>query len=68
MRVALLLLGLVAPVWADEAPPPGAPRARLEATERTFDAGKVDQGVPLKHTFVLKNVGDAEMKVDAKPG
>jgi hypothetical protein len=68
MRAALLLLALVAPVWADDAPPPGGPRARVEAAERTFDAGKLDQGVPLKHTFVLKNVGDAELKVDAKPG
>ena len=68
MRLALLLLALVAPAWADEAPAPAAPRPRVEATDRTFEAGKIDQGVPLKHTFLLKNVGDAELKVDAKPG
>lgn len=41
---------------------------RLEAAERTYDAGRVDQGTVLRHTFVLRNVGDADLTVDAVPG
>ena len=42
--------------------------ATLEATDRVYDAGKVDRGATLRHEFVLRNVGTEELAIDAKPG
>ena len=43
-----------------------APRA--EITETVFDAGTVERGVEISHAFEVKNVGQADLTVDAKPG
>ena len=62
---ALLLLAFVSAAHAGEvAPVTGS----LQVAERDYDAGKIERGVRLMHTFVLKNVGTAELSVDAKPG
>jgi hypothetical protein len=62
---ALVLLVFVSTAHADEiAPSTGA----LQVAERDYDAGKIERGVTLKHTFLLKNAGMAELSVDAKPG
>jgi len=63
----VLFLALAAVVRAAEAPPP-APHGVLQVPEATWDAGKVVRGTKLSHAFVLKNVGTAELSVDAKPG
>jgi hypothetical protein len=36
--------------------------------ERIYDAGKVDRGATISHSFVLKNVGAGDLTIDAKPG
>ncbi len=68
----LLLLSLAAAGRAEDVPTtttsPPAPVIKLEPTETTYDAGKVERGVPVKHTFVLKNTGPTELAIDAKPG
>ncbi len=63
---ALLLLVLTGAARADQ--PPAPSHGALEVPERVWNAGKVMRGTPLRHTFVLKNVGTAELSVDAKPG
>ncbi len=63
---ALLLLTLAGAAPGDE--PPAPPHGTLEVPERVWNAGKVMRGTPLRHAFVLKNVGTAELSVDAKPG
>jgi len=62
-----VLLALAAAGRADE-PRPAPPAATLEAPEPTWDAGKVVRGTTLSHAFLLKNVGTAELSIDAKPG
>ena len=65
---ALLLFSLASVARAADAPAP-APAARsLEVPEAVSDAGKVEQGVTVHHDFVLKNVGQAELSINAKPG
>ena len=65
----VVLLALVGAGRADEAAPPApAPRSALEVAEPTWDAGKVVRGTSLSHAFLLKNVGTAELAIDAKPG
>jgi hypothetical protein len=61
VRLALALILLLFSVL------PGWP-AGLEVAERVYDAGKVDRGATVRHEFVLKNVGPAEVAIDAKPG
>lgn len=34
----------------------------------TFDAGKVERGGKVKHSFTIKNTGTGPLHVDAKPG
>lgn len=70
MRAAIVALALSAfsLAWAEEPVAPPAPAARIEAAARAYDAGKVDHGSKVRHSFLLKNVGAAELKVDAKPG
>jgi hypothetical protein len=66
-----LLLALSALAHAQEGPaasPSPAPEAALEVPEPIFDAGKVDRGTVVKHTFTLKNRGATELSIDAKPG
>jgi len=63
----VVLLAVVGAGRADEATPP-APRSALEVAEPTWDAGKVVRGTSLSHAFLLKNVGTAELAIDAKPG
>jgi hypothetical protein len=66
MTVAvLLLLAFVSAAHADEAAPAAG---SIQVAEREYDAGKIERGVRLTHTFLLKNIGTAELSVDAKPG
>ena len=60
MRPALALLVLLSASagWA----------ASLEVADRVYEAGKVDRGATVRHEFVLKNNGTAELAIDAKPG
>jgi hypothetical protein len=66
--VVLLLLSSGAAAHAGDASQPTPPTGRLEVPEPVYDAGKVDRGVTIRHAFVLKNVGTADLSVDAKPG
>jgi hypothetical protein len=68
LLVALLLLSMTSAAGADDAAAPTPPSGSLEVPELVYDAGKVKQGVTIRHEFVLKNVGAAELSVDAKPG
>ena len=63
---ALLLLSLASPARTDEAP--ATPTGHLEVSDRAYDAGKVERGVTVRHVFLLKNVGTADLSIDAKPG
>ena len=36
--------------------------------EPVYDAGTVERGVTLRHAFALKNIGQAELSINAKPG
>jgi hypothetical protein len=61
----LILVCLAAVAGAADVP---APAGILEVAERVYDAGKIDRGTTLRHSFLLKNVGTAELSIDAKPG
>jgi hypothetical protein len=63
---ALLVAALLSVARGDDAPVPPAPS--LDVPERVYDAGKVDRGATLRHTFVLKNPGPSALSIDAKPG
>jgi hypothetical protein len=64
VRAALLvlLLALGAPAAAD------SPAPRIEAPETLFDAGTVDAGTPIRHTFALRNAGSADLHITVQPG
>ena len=64
----LLLVLLVSAPCADDGSTSAPPSGRLEAPELVYDAGKVERGMTVRHDFVLKNIGTAELSVDAKPG
>ena len=64
--IALLLAAVLGVARADDAPTP--PPASLDVPERVYDAGKIERGMTLRHTFTVKNVGTAELSIDAKPG
>jgi hypothetical protein len=69
MRTALaslLLLSVASAVAADKATAPAT--GQLQARQPAFDAGKVERGTILRHSFVLRNVGKAALSIDAKPG
>jgi hypothetical protein len=79
MRVALVTLALLslASAAAAEAPAaphatptaaPDAPAPRAQIENPSHHAGKVDQGTTVRHSFLIKNIGTAELSVDAKPG
>jgi hypothetical protein len=63
---AVLLVALVAAARAESVPP--EPVAGLEVPARIHDAGPVDRGAVVKHSFTLKNRGATELSIDAKPG
>jgi hypothetical protein len=56
VRLALAAIG-----HADDA-------AALHAVAPSFDAGKVEAGTPVEHTYVLRNDGPKTLQVVAKPG
>ena len=43
----------------------GLPRAIVD--EHLFQAGIIQQGNPIVHDFIIKNVGDAPLTVKAQP-
>ena len=60
----LLLSGLL--LGATDKPSPG-PRAVVDVP--SFDAGQVLASQPVRHTFPVKNTGDAPLTIkDVKPG
>ena len=62
------------PVAAQPAAPPAAdavpsgPVGKVEIKETVFDAGSIDRGTDVSHSFSIKNVGPGDLTVDAKPG
>ena len=61
------------PVAAPNAAPavpaaPAGPPGKAEIKELVFDAGSVERGADIKHDFSIKNIGDHDLTVDAKPG
>jgi hypothetical protein len=65
---ALLLLSLAPMARATDAPATAPAAGSLEVPEAVYDAGKVDRGVTVRHEFVLKNIGQAALSINAKPG
>jgi len=65
---ALLLLSLASVARAADAPATAPVAGSLEVPEAVYDAGKVDRGVTIRHEFVLKNIGQAALSINAKPG
>ncbi len=65
---ALLLLSLASVARAADAPATAPVAGSLEVPETVYDAGKVDRGVTVRHEFVLKNIGQAALSINAKPG
>ena len=53
---------------APEPTMPAGPAGILEVAQTTFDAGSVERGTKVVHAFELKNVGEHDLTVDAKPG
>ncbi len=59
---------------ANQAPVPGTPVAtdgsgpQAEVPELIFDAGTVERGTDITHSFTIKNTGRQDLTVDAKPG
>src|SRR5947207_15929197 len=65
---ALVLLSLACVVRADDGPTPAPTAPGLEVPEPVYDAGTVERGVTLRHAFALKNIGQAQLSNNAKPG
>ena len=65
---ALLLLSLASVARAADAPATAPAAGSLEVPEPVYDAGTVERGVTLRHAFALKNIGQAELSINAKPG
>jgi len=57
-----ILLSLAGPVAADSLPP------RIQAPEPVFDAGTIDGGTVIRHTFPLRNIGGADLHLRVQPG
>ena len=66
LPLLLLLLVAFSARAQDGAPPP--PAGKLDVAERVHDAGRIDRGARLTHSFVLRNTGTGELHIDAKPG
>lgn len=67
----LLLLATVAAAQRPVTPPRAAPRVpagKLEVPATEFDAGTVERGAVVTHAFVLRNVGEHPLNIQAKPG
>ena len=61
----------VTPAPAAPAAPAAAasgPVGKVEIKETVFDAGSVDRGTDVSHAFTIKNLGQGDLTVDAKPG
>lgn len=54
------------PVRGPDLPAPAGGVLVVESP--TFDAGKVERGGKVSHSFILKNTGTGPLHVDAKPG
>ena len=68
--IGLLLFVAASASAADKAAvaTPASPAGHLQARQAVFDAGKIERGLKLRHTFVLRNVGKSALSIDAKPG
>ena len=62
--VSLIVVGLllVGQVYAEGATKPNTPKLQLVAP--VFDFGTVSQGTVVKHEFLIKNVGNADLKLE----
>jgi hypothetical protein len=50
--------------WAQEAKEP-----KLVIKQPLFDAGEIDEGNEIKHTFLVSNTGNATLEIkDVRPG
>ena len=47
-------------------PPAAGGKAVVEAP--SFDAGKIERGGKISHSFIVKNTGTGELALHAKPG
>ena len=65
---ALVLFSLASVARAADAPATAPAAGSLEVPEAVYDAGKIDRGVTVRHEFVLKNIGQAALSINAKPG
>ena len=59
--------GPAAPNSVEPAAPAG-PAGQAEMPETVFDAGTVERGTDVSHAFVIENLGEHPLTVDAKPG
>lgn len=53
---------------APAAATPSGPVGKVEIKETIFDAGTVERGTDISHSFTLKNIGEGDLTVEAKPG
>lgn len=58
--MAIFFLGPMAGAWAGAA---DAGRPALMAEETRYDFGKVDEGLPVSHEFVITNRGSAPLRI-----
>ena len=58
----------VTPAPAAPAAAASGPVGKVEIKETVFDAGSVDRGTDVSHAFTIKNIGQGDLTVDAKPG
>ena len=58
----------VTPAPAAPAAAVSGPVGKVEIKETVFDAGSVDRGTDVSHAFTIKNIGQGDLTVDAKPG
>jgi hypothetical protein len=62
--LALILafaLGAAAQARKDEPPPGAAPKFTIASFTKDF--GQVKSGTPLRHTFIFKNTGKADLEI-----
>jgi hypothetical protein len=65
VRSVLVVVGILllcSTVWAE------APAPRVEVPEQSYNAGTIDAGMVIRHTFALKNVGSADLHLEVQPG